>query len=237
MTAHPDDESGAMGGTLAHYSRQGVDCRLICLTAGGAARNRGAATDTDDLKRLRRGELAAACKLLGIAGHEVWDLPDGGLPRVDFYDAARRLALAIRTQKPDLVLTLGPEGSVTGHPDHGMAGLLATAAYHWAGQAKYFPEEGALHQARRLFYVTVPVQPPMFPPVMLPPPDVSMLVKEFIDTKVAAFRAHTTQAPLADRVEMFMRMSGDHERYHLAAGDRNLTRDPERDGDLFEGLG
>ncbi|MRR30769.1 GlcNAc-PI de-N-acetylase, partial [bacterium] len=34
VLAHPDDETFGMGGTLAYYSRHGVDVYLVCATRG-----------------------------------------------------------------------------------------------------------------------------------------------------------------------------------------------------------
>lgn len=234
VTAHPDDEAAAFAGTVSHYSALGVECRLICLTAGEAARNRGTARSNSELQTLRRAELAASCRLLGFAEHEVWDLPDAHLPESPFYPAVGRLIAKVREFRPDLVLCMGPEGSATAHPDHAMSGILATAAFHWAGLERYFPEQKLPpHAAKRLFYSTAPVQPPQFPRVWLPHPDISIPVEEFLERKIAAFRCHATQAPLFDRVEEFLRLAGGRELFHLAAG-LPLPPDGPLD-DLFAG--
>lgn len=219
VTAHPDDEAANFGGTVAVYSAQGVRCRLVCLTAGEAARNRGEARDAAELKQMRRRELDASCRLLGFAEHDVWDYPDAHLPEVAFHPAVGRLVGVLRAYRPELVLTMGPEGSVTAHPDHAMAGVLATAAFHWAAHDRYFPELGLPRfQAARLYYATAVMQPPQFPPVWLPHPDVSVDVAAHLDRKIQAFRCHHTQAPLFDLVEGFLRLAGGQERFHLAAG-------------------
>ncbi len=44
VTAHPDDEAGAFGGTLLLYHERGVETSVVCMTAGTAARNRGTGT-------------------------------------------------------------------------------------------------------------------------------------------------------------------------------------------------
>lgn len=189
------------------------------MTAGEAARNRGSATDAASLQRLRRAELDASCRLLGFQPPQVWDLPDAGLPQAPFYPIVERLVAVIRTLRPELVLSMGPEGSATAHPDHAMAGLCATAAFHWAAHARYFPEQGlAPFQAARLFYATVAVQPPRFPPVWLPHPHAAIDIADYLQTKIAAFRCHHTQAPLFERVEGFLRAAGGYELFHLAAG-------------------
>src|ERR1022692_2496391 len=87
ITAHPDDEAGAFGGTLLLYHDRGVQTHLVCLTAGTAARNRGTARSDDELAALRRAELAASCKLLQVSQYEVLDYPDGKLNRTHFLQA------------------------------------------------------------------------------------------------------------------------------------------------------
>ncbi len=220
ISAHPDDEAAAFGGSVSLYSAHGVHCRLVCLTAGEAARNRGGAADNAALQALRRAELAHSCKLLGFARHEVWDLPDAHLAEADFYTTVGRLVAVIRDYRPNLMLSFGPEGSVTGHPDHAMAGTFATAAFHYAAQQRPFPgtEDLPAFQVSRLLYSTAAFQPPDFPKLFLPPPDVAVPVAAWVERKIQAFRCHATQAPLFERVETFLRLAGGRELFHLAAG-------------------
>jgi LmbE family N-acetylglucosaminyl deacetylase len=220
VTAHPDDEAGVFGGTVAHYSGQGVPCRLICLSAGEAARNRGGAADAAALQAMRRAELAHSCKLLGFAQHEVWDLPDAHFAEADFYATVGRLVAVIRDYRPSILLSFGPEGSVTGHPDHAMAGTYATSAFHFAAQQRPFPasDDAPAFQIARHFYATAPWQPPEFPKLFLPQPDLAIPVEPFVERKIKAFQCHTSQAPLFERVEKFMRMAGGGELFHLASG-------------------
>lgn len=234
VTAHPDDEAANFGGTVLRSAGEGVECRLICLTAGEAARNRGTARDAAELKALRRQELAASCDLLGFASHEVWDLGDAHLPEAPFFHAVFRLVGEIRRFQPDLILTMGPEGSVTAHPDHGMAGTLTTTAFYWAARDRYFTEQGRPHRTQRLFYATATAQPPGFDPVWLPFPDVEVDISAFVSRKIAAFRLHTTQAPLFERVAKILG-TNPKELFHLAAGAPLPTR-PERAPDLWLGL-
>ena len=57
------------------YHERGVETSVVCLTAGTAARNRGAAGTDDELAALRRAEFAASCKLLNVSHAEVLDFP------------------------------------------------------------------------------------------------------------------------------------------------------------------
>ena len=49
ITAHPDDEVGAFGGSLLLYRSRGVDTHVLCLTPGQAATNRGQARSDEEL--------------------------------------------------------------------------------------------------------------------------------------------------------------------------------------------
>src|SRR3954470_1606750 len=134
VTAHPDDEAGSFGGTLLLYRERGVETFVTCLTPGQAARNRGGAKSDDELSAMRRGEFAAACKLLKITDGEVLNYRDAALDRENFLEVVGVLVRRIRTVKPHIVLCQGTEGVITAHPDHSMSALFATAAYHWAGR-------------------------------------------------------------------------------------------------------
>lgn len=238
VTAHPDDEAGNFGGTLAKSASMGVQTCVICLTAGEGARNRGRAVDREDLAATRTQELARACALLKVSSHQVWSYPDAHLMEVDFHEAAGRLVKVVREFRPQVVLAFGPEGGFTAHPDHGMAGLLAAAAFHWAAQERYFPQAGKPpFQAERLFISTGTMQPPQAPPVLLPPVDIEVDISAFLEIKIAAFKQHATQAPLASRFEDFVRkLSGGLERYHLAAAPFGCERGLlQASGDLFHG--
>ena len=238
VTAHPDDEAGNFGGTLAKLASLGVQTCVICLTAGEAARHRGRAGDNEELADTRSRELARSCELLHVSAHQVWSYPDSKLSQVDFHEATGRLVKFLREFRPQVVLAFGPEGGVTAHPDHGMAGLLTTAAFHFAAQERPFPLAGKpVFQAERLYYSTGVAQPAHVPPVLLPPVDIEVDISAFIETKIAAFKAHVTQTPLVEHVEQFIRaISGGAERYHLAAAPLGCERALlQASGDLFHG--
>ena len=77
---------------------------------------------------MRRQEFQAACRVLKISRGEVLDHPDAGLDRVNFYALVGELVERIRGIRPHVMMTIGPEGAVTAHPDHSMASLAATLA-------------------------------------------------------------------------------------------------------------
>jgi LmbE family N-acetylglucosaminyl deacetylase len=240
VTAHPDDEAGAFGGTLLLYHERGVDTHVVCMTAGTAARNRGTARSNEDLAMMRRAEFAASCKLLKVSQCEVLNYPDGQLDRTDLYRAGEDLTRRMRQIRPQVVLTFGPDGGFTGHLDHAMTGIFATMALEWAGRPDRYPEqlERGLtpHRAQKLYYHTGDFRIPDFP--LMLPPTVTARVEvgaERFEKKVEAFQQHTSQAPLFERVRKNLgRLRGGVEMYHLA-----VTREPREakmETDLFEGV-
>ncbi len=236
VTAHPDDEAGGFGGTLALYASRGVAAHVVCLTAGTAARNRGTAKTNEELAAMRRAEFAASCNLLGVSG-EVLDYPDGGLAKISL-DPVGDLALRIRKLKPHVMLTFGPEGGLTGHLDHGMAGIFATLAFQWAARPERFPEQlagqVAVHRAQKLYWSTAPFELPQRPTIALAPVTASIEIGKFFETKVRAFKQHTTQAPLFARFEENMGRMERVEHFHLAAAVE--PRRVERETDLLAGV-
>ena len=205
VTAHPDDEAGAFGGTLLLYHERGVETSVLCLTAGTAARNRGTARTDDELAALRRAEFAASCQLLNVSRYEVLNYPDSKLDRTDFYAVVGTLVQRIRQIRPQVILTFGIDGGLTGHADHAMAGVFASMAFEWAGRPDRFPEqiENGLqpHRAQKLYYQTadflLPDRQPIAPPTVTARIEIG---KERFEKKVEAFKQHTTQAPLFERV-------------------------------------
>ena len=140
-TAHPDDEAWAFGGTLLKYRELGVETHVICLTRGMAATNRGAA----EVRRATRPDShSRVLSSLQIVESQLChhpQLPRWRLTQSNFLKVAADLTRRIREIKPQIVLTLGLEGTVTAHLDHAAVGIFTTAAYHWAGRTDRFPEQ------------------------------------------------------------------------------------------------
>lgn len=127
---HPDDESIACGGVLALAVEAGHRVGVVTCTGGEAGDNlAGIDLGDDDLVTHRRRELADALRILGVDDHTWLGYRDSGMAgtaanahpdafcRADLYEAAARLARLIRTFRPDVVISDGPDGTY-GHPDH-----------------------------------------------------------------------------------------------------------------------
>jgi LmbE family N-acetylglucosaminyl deacetylase len=222
------------GGALALAAERGIETYVICLTDGQAATNRGDAATGEALGQVRREEFHRSCEVLGVTHHELMDYQDARLEFVEFSAAAGRLVERIRRFKPDVVITFGGDGAQNTHADHMMASMLTTAAFHWAWQAKRYPEAGEPHKAKRLYYVTANFHIPDRPPMMPMPWTVTLDLSSVRERKSEAFRQHVSQTPLMEKTKDVFAKYGAEEFYALVA-----TAEPQaaRQGtDLFEGL-
>jgi len=238
ITAHPDDEAGGFGGSLALYHERGVETSVICLTPGQAATHRGGAKDDQELAAMRRREFAASCEILKITHGVVRDYPDGDLHRQDLYRVVYELTLEVRRFRPQVMLAFGPEGGLTGHTDHSMASVFAELAFHWAGRSNRYPDQLrsgiAPHRTQKLYQATASFTLPDRQPVTLAPVSAVVEIGKHLETKIAAFKAHRTQAPLWPLFEAFLRQRGRQEMFHLAA---KTKREPiSQETDLFQGV-
>jgi LmbE family N-acetylglucosaminyl deacetylase len=238
VTAHPDDEVGSFGGTLRLYHERGVETFVLCLTPGQAGTYRGSARSDQELAALRRRELAAACDLLGVSRSLALDYADGQLHRLDLYSVVCEVTRHIREFRPHVVITFGSEGAVTAHPDHSMASVYATLATQWAGRSNRYPDhfkDGLTpHRVEKLYHATASFTLPDRQPVSFAPITAILDVGKYLDLKLAAFRAHATQAPLFSLFENVVRRRGMSEMFHLAAAAHPGPIQPETD--LFAGV-
>jgi LmbE family N-acetylglucosaminyl deacetylase len=238
VTAHPDDEAGGFGGTLLLSHERGIETHVICLTPGQAASNRGGAKSDDELSEMRRKEFARSCEILKVTHGEVLNYRDGALDKTNLLEVVGELTRRIREIRPQVMATFGPEGAITGHPDHSMASLFATAAFHWAGRTKGFPEQlnngTQPYRVQKLYYTSPDFNMQDREPVTLPPWTARVAIGKRLNTKLTAFKAHTSQAPLFDRVEKTFRQHGEQELFHLAAV--YPPRQMKMEEDLFEGV-
>jgi LmbE family N-acetylglucosaminyl deacetylase len=238
VTAHPDDESGAFGGTLKLYGERGIETCVVCLTPGQAAAHRGIAKSDQELAALRREEFAAACHILGVKRGIILDYADGQLHRLDLYSVVCEVTRQVRQFRPHVMITFGPEGAVTAHPDHSMASIFATLAYHWAGRTNRYQDQFkdglVAHRTQKLYYGTANFTLTEREPTSLAPITATIEIGPYLEAKIVAFHAHVTQAPLFRIFEDTICKRETREMYHLAA---KIAPGPiELESDLFEGV-
>jgi LmbE family N-acetylglucosaminyl deacetylase len=235
ITAHPDDECFAFGGALATAAQRGIETSLICITDGSAGSFHGTATTAAELGQLRRAELAASCNLLGIRRYEVLDYQDGQLEFASFSNLAGDLVQRVRALRPHVILTFGGDGAINTHADHTVTSSVATAAFHWAGSPKRFPTLGELHTPQRLFYLTTDFFVEGRHRHIPAPWTHTLDVAAVLPTRLAAMKAHATQAPLMERAgPLIFAQHGNTEHYALAASP--VPQPATQSTDLFEGV-
>ena len=182
--AHPDDESFAVGGTLAKYAADGARVVLVSATRGEAGLPGRSAAET---ARIREAELRAAARTLGAARVESLDYVDGHLSQADPQEVVDRLTGLLEEERPDAVITFGRDG-ISGHPDHVAVHQLVTQAFERA------------HLPARLFYL-VPSEATRQGCGILPSKDTDSGPATAIDvgayrvTKVRAMQCHASQKP------------------------------------------
>lgn len=235
ITAHPDDECFAFGGALALSAQRGVETSIICLTSGTAGSYRGSATTDEELGELRRAEFAASCDILGVHHHEVLNYRDGKLEFETLNKLAADLVQRIRTLRPHVIITFGGDGAINTHPDHTVVSSAATAAFHWSGSPKRFPDLGDLYTPQRLYYLTTNFFVEGRLRHIPAPWTLTLDVSSVFPIKRKAMQAHTTQAPLMERAgPLIFDKHGNEEHYALAAA---LVPQPAMQStNLFEGV-
>jgi LmbE family N-acetylglucosaminyl deacetylase len=185
VLAHPDDESFAIGGTLAKYAAEGARITLICATRGeaGIPWTSPPATAT-----IRERELRAAAAILGIAEVRFLDELDGMLFKADHTRITERLTTAMRELHPQVVITFGPDG-ISGHFDHLVMHHATTAAFDEAGlddaQLFYIAPSEATRQGCGVILATDVASEPV----------TAIDIGAHLVTKVRAIQCHASQQP------------------------------------------
>jgi len=164
VTAHPDDEDGAMLTLLARG--WGAEAMLLTLTRGEGGQNKTGPELLDALGLLRTLELLAADAHYGVrqrftrvadfgfskTAEETFRKWNGGEP------ALADLVRVIRAFRPDVVVARFHGAPRDGHGNHQAAGILAREAFEAAGDPARFPEqlqEGLLPWSPKKLYVSV----------------------------------------------------------------------------------
>lgn len=181
--AHPDDPEVSCGGTLARWSAAGTEVHLVIANRGDKGSN-DPATDPDALAAHRRGEVAGAATVLGLAGVEHLEYPDGEIDN----DAAlrERLTEVIRRLRPDALVAPDPTAvffgeSYVNHRDHRELGWAVLDSLVPAASPLYFPGAGVAH-AVGLVLLSGTLEP-----------DAWVDVTTTMDRKVAAVSCHQSR--------------------------------------------
>lgn len=167
--AHPDDESSKGGATMAKYAAEGV--RVVVATFTGGERGgilNPHLPDRDQIRQhlpeVRRAEMAAAARLLGVE-HRFMGFVDSGFPEGDPKppppagsfavlspnEAARPLVELIREVTPQVLVTYNESGGYP-HPDHIQTHVASIKALEMAADPAVFPELGPAFTVPKVYY-------------------------------------------------------------------------------------
>lgn len=218
MYAHPDDES-FVSGTPMKLADAGHTTALLTLTRGDAGLWFGKAAGEwtkADLGAERAREWAAAVACVGFSASRLLRWPDGGLRDAPADVVTADIVGYIRELKPDVVCTFGPEGAGSEHDDHRACSYFTSRAFARAAIADQYPERGAPHAARRLFFSATPYDPDQPAAYGAVTPTHAVDVAAYRERKIAAFECHRTQFKDRDFFhDLLVRRQG-REYFHLA---------------------
>jgi len=127
--AHPDDESFGVGGTIAKYVDLGWTVDLVVATNGEKGQNGPFSWAHDQaLADLRKRELEAAAKVLGIRNITYLGQPDGALSSLSPGTIEDPIYKKMIDMLPDVVITYDTTG-ISNHPDHIKVCFATTFAF------------------------------------------------------------------------------------------------------------
>ncbi len=172
---HPDDVELGCGGVLALEAAKGSKTGVLDLTEGELG--------TRGTVETRRVEAAKAAEILGLSVRENLGFADGFFRNDEEHQ--RKLIRALRKYRPDIVITNAPDDR---HPDHGRASELTYDACFLAGLRKIETEVDEIQQE-----VWRPNLLLHYLQDRYLRPDVVIDITEFMDKKMAAVEAYSTQ--------------------------------------------
>ncbi len=250
--AHPDDDTFGVAGSVAlHAEEPGFRFVLIHVTSGEAGMISDPALATrETLGAVREDEDRRSWAALGREPdrHDFLRLPDGAVADHPREGLVATLARIMREERPDVVVTFGPEG-ITAHPDHIAVGEAATAAFHEVHAGSDAGLRRLLHAALPATAIETwnaelvaagkdPIDPTqVFQPRGVPDETIGVVVDcaPVAARKLAALREHATQAD-------DMGDTSDDDALRILGTETYVVAWPPREsgdavlGDVFEGL-
>jgi LmbE family N-acetylglucosaminyl deacetylase len=201
VTAHPDDVDFSSGGTIALWTKAGIEVAYAIATSGGA----GGFDETprEQMTAIRESEQRAAAAAVGVTDVTFLGYQDGALYVTD--ELRRDIARQIRRVRPDRVLTTSPVRDwsrvASAHGDHARIGE-ATFDAVYPDARNPFAHPTLLHDeglepwtVREMWFSGTPTA------------DHAVDVTDVFEQKLAALREHASQFPAdVDAAELASRV-------------------------------
>jgi len=149
-----------------------------------------------------------------------------------------KVARLIREERPDVVITFGPEGAGNEHRDHRRISLIATRAIKVAADPDQLRDQVGAglepHLVKKFYYMSGHETPwrKMSTPFM--PITTIIDISDLVDTKLEAFKLHRSQQDWMSRLQEWIRANRNTEPYHRAYP--TVADLPGIETDLFTGL-
>lgn len=180
---HPDDNEVGAGATIAKLAAAG--CAVSCLTVtDGRLGTPDPAMPPQEVVALRRGEVEAAARILGVSRCLFLDVPDGSFP--DEAMLCRRIVAVIRELRPEIVLTCDPFLPYETHPDHRRVGMAVMEACLFSQFPHFVADPAGAHAPWAVSGVALHTTHA---------PNTFIDVTATWETKLQAIAAHASQFP------------------------------------------
>jgi LmbE family N-acetylglucosaminyl deacetylase len=199
VVAHPDDIDFGGAGTVAKWTKAGIEVSY-CIVTDGQAGGFEPDRDRSEMPAVRRAEQTAAAGHVGVRDLHFLGYEDGSVEPTE--ELVRDLVRVIRKVRPQRLLGQSPDRKWSrlpvSHPDHlATGGATVRAFYPAAGNPFAFPElseEGL--EAWKVGELW-----------MMEHPETNHYVDmtDTFDLKLAALMSHTSQHPDPDRLPNMLR--------------------------------
>lgn len=157
--AHPDDEDAGLVTWVAR--RAGARTGILSINRGEGGANLIGPEQYDALGVLRTEEFLAACRYYGadllftrMADFGFSKRLDETLEHWGKENVLRDMVRAVRTYKPDIIISRFHGKARDGHGNHQAAGLLSLEVFKAAADPKMFPGDGAPWQVKKMYLIT-----------------------------------------------------------------------------------
>jgi LmbE family N-acetylglucosaminyl deacetylase len=199
VTAHPDDVDFGVAGSVASWTKAGIDV-AYCIVTDGDAGGSDRTITRPEMAAIRRDEQRAAAAEVGVTDVTFLGYPDGRL--VPSIELRRDISRQVRVHRPERLVCQSPDRMWdrigASHPDHLAAGEASVcAAYPDARNPFAHPElleEGLEPHAVAEIW-------------MMAAPGTNRVVDvtDTFDRKVAALLCHQSQVATAEGLEARLR--------------------------------
>lgn len=196
VTAHPDDVDFGAAGTVAQWTRSGIEVAYGIVTNGDAG-GFDTAIARDEIPAIRQAEQRAAGAAVGVSDITFLGYRDGELAVT--HDLRRDISRLIRQVRPQRMLIQSPDRNwnriPASHPDHLAAGEAAICAVYPDARNPFAHPSLLLDEGLEAWSV---------PEVWLmgsPNPDHYVDITGTFPAKMAAIHAHASQLPAPEEIE------------------------------------